>query len=81
MYEAIVASAIKMSTCVAGKVRYWLNGDFIPNKEKITLKALMLEPYVFFVPYDVPKKTRYVANHTTPIGHRFRASMPHMDMS
>ena len=41
LYEAIVARAMKISTCLGGKLRERANGDLIPREEKIVLKALI----------------------------------------
>ena len=49
--------------------------------EKMVLKDVIAERYVAFVPYDVPKNIRYVANQMTPIGQRSRVSVPHIDIN
>ena len=43
LYDAIVASAMNISTCLGGKLRDGANGDLIPREEKMMLKALIEE--------------------------------------
>ena len=79
--DAIKARAMKMSTCLWGYSLVRVKGVGILSMEKMVLKDVIAERYVAFVPYDVPKNIRYVANQMTPIGQRSRVSVPHIDIN